>query len=147
MHYFYVSTFEGMCTSLSVRADSCYWIIDNKAFSPSYNLASFPFPPSPILQKAQRTTHRKTKKERQLADERGGSSEHFFRMVNMVHFFFFFSKLTSCHPTFHSLIPKLPTFSFPTVTLLPSYLSVFNPQTTTFFLSNSDPPAFLPFNH
>ncbi len=53
----------------------------------------------------------------------------------------------SYHPTFQSLIPKLPPFSFPTLTLLPSYLSFSYPQITNYFLSHTDPPAFLPFTH
>jgi hypothetical protein len=51
MHAFYVIIFEGVCTSVKCRctlckslgvvcghgAESSYWIIDDQAFSPSYN--------------------------------------------------------------------------------------------------------------
>ncbi len=146
MHTFYVIIFKGVCTSVECKctlskslcvvcgheAGSCYWIINDQAFSPSSDFVA-PSPCPPIRQKALRATHRKTKKERQLANERGGSAEHFC-MINMVHYFFFYPKLTSCHPPF--------SFSYPITTNLflshtdPFYLSVSYPLITTFFLSN-----------
>ncbi len=51
------------------------WIIEDQAFSPSYDLAPYPYPPSHIFrQLARLVTQRKTDKESQLADE-GGSKE------------------------------------------------------------------------
>ncbi len=160
MHAFYVIIFEGVCTSVKWRctlskslcvvcghgAESSYWIIDYQAFSPSYTLAPSPFPASPIRQRALRATQRKTKKERQLADERGGIMEQFFKMLNLVHYFFSFPQgMTPAILPFILLSPNCHRFPVPQW-LLPSYLSFFYPLTNTFFLSHTNPPSILPFN-
>jgi hypothetical protein len=53
-----------------MQPDNIEWFIDDEAFSPSYNFApSSPSPP-PLLPVS--PTHRKTEKERRLADGRRG---------------------------------------------------------------------------
>jgi hypothetical protein len=50
-------------------------LVEDQAFSPSYDLAPRPPPPSFSRQQARLATHMKTNKERQLADVRGGRGE------------------------------------------------------------------------
>ncbi len=55
--------------------ESIVWFLEDHAFSPLYDLAPTP-PPSPLSrQQARPATHRKTKKERELVDGRGGRSQ------------------------------------------------------------------------
>ncbi len=79
---------KSLCVVCGHGAESSYWIIEDQAFSPSSDFVA-PSPCPPIRQKALRATHRKIKKKRQLAAERGGCTEQFFKMVNMVYYFMY----------------------------------------------------------
>jgi hypothetical protein len=125
MHAFYVIIFEGVCTSVECKCtvckslcvvcghgtESCYWIIDDQAFSSSYNLAPYSiFPPSPIRQQVLPLT--------------------------LPPFSFPTLTLLPSIP-FILLSPNYHLFPFPQW-LLPSCLSCCDPLTITFFLSHSD---------
>ncbi len=62
------------CASLCLAPESIEWFIEDQGFSPSYDLA--PPPPSPPSL-PRPATHRKTEKERQLADGGGGIYKSF----------------------------------------------------------------------
>ncbi len=78
---------------LPICPESIEWFTGDHAFSPWYDLAP---PPIPLSRQQARTQaiHRKTEKERQLADGRGGGSQILPRWGRLV---FYKSCNTLCH--------------------------------------------------